>query len=181
MRWLKPWITVVLLLLLGMLAMGPVAFAGLSGRGTVHMGGAIIDSACAIAAGERDQTVDMGTVPVSQIVSQGQGSAIPFSVRLVNCSLERYTSRLPDWQYFQITFDGPTEGNGFGLQGEARGLAIQISDEQGNVAAPGVAMPKSDIHSGNMQLNYFIRLIGDKKTLRTGDYFSTIRFKLDYY
>ncbi|MBH1929646.1 fimbrial protein [Serratia rubidaea] len=181
MRWLKPWITEVLLLLLVMPAMAPVAFAGLSGWGTVHMGGAIIDSACAIAAGERDQTVDIGTVPVSQIISQGQSNAIPFSVRLVNCSLERYASTLPDWQYFQITFDGPAEGNGFGLQGEAKGLAIQISDEQGNVAAPGVAMPKNDIHPGNMQLNYFVKLIGNKQRLRTGDYFSTIRFKLDYY
>ncbi|MCR1000189.1 fimbrial protein [Serratia rubidaea] len=181
MRWLKPWITVVLLLLLVMPAMAPVASAGLSGWGTVHMGGAIIDSACAIAAGERDQTVDIGTVPVSQIISQGQGNAIPFSVRLVNCSLERYASTLPDWQYFRITFDGPAEGNGFGLQGEAKGLAIQISDEQGNVAAPGVAMPKNDIHPGNMQLNYFVKLVGNKQRLRTGDYFSTIRFKLDYY
>nr|WP_065506544.1 fimbrial protein [Serratia inhibens] len=164
-----------------MISLSPVATASLAGWGVVHMGGAIIDSACAIAIGDRDQTINMGTVPISQIVRNGQGEDMPFSVKLVNCVLERHRPHLPDWKYFRVTFDGSIDGKGFGVQGEAEGIVIQITDSYGNIASPGVAMPINEIVPGDMLLNYSFKLIGNNKPLRAGDYFSTIKFKLDYY
>ena len=44
-----------------------------AGWGKVNMHGAIIDTACAIAAGSRDQTIDMDTIPLGQIIQTARG------------------------------------------------------------------------------------------------------------
>jgi len=151
------------------------------GWGRVNMQGAIVDTACAIAVESRDQTIDMEVVPVSDIIRDGQGRNKPFSIELVNCTLERPDSSLPDWRQFQVTFDGDVDGVLFGVQGEASGIALKITDEEGTVATPGVPLRLQDIIPGAMQLNYHIRLVANNHALRAGDYFSAIRFKMDYF
>lgn len=157
------------------------AAEAVQGWGRVNMEGAIVDTACAIAAGSRDQTIDMDTVPVSQIIRDGQGLTRPFTVELINCVLERPNSKLPDWTHFQVTFDGDADGALFGVQGEAKGVALQIVDQRGNIARPGNPLPVGDITPGRMLLNYSMKLVSNQQPLRAGDYFSTVRFKLDYY
>lgn len=59
--------------LLASLAFAPGhATSAAQGWGKVNMHGAIIDTACAIAAGSRDQTIDMDTIPLGQIIRDGQ-------------------------------------------------------------------------------------------------------------
>ncbi|WP_049280651.1 fimbrial protein, partial [Serratia marcescens] len=90
--------------LLASLAFAPgYATSAAQGWGKVNMHGAIIDTACAIAAGSRDQTIDMDTLPLGQIIRDGQGMTKPFSIELVNCILERPENK-PDWKFFQVTF-----------------------------------------------------------------------------
>lgn len=165
------------------LFIGQVALAGekAQGWGRVNMQGAIIDTACAIAAGSRDQTIDMDTVPVGNISRDGQGNTRSFIIELINCTLERPRADLPDWKQFQVTFDGDNEGELFGVNGEAKGVALKITDDQGNVAIPGMPLPFNDITSSSMLLNYSIKLVSNNKPLRAGSYFSAVRFKLDYY
>ncbi|MEE4412055.1 MULTISPECIES: fimbrial protein [unclassified Serratia (in: enterobacteria)] len=165
-----------------MLASGCSQVANASqGWGRVNMEGAIIDTACAIAAGSRDQTIDMDTVPVSQIIRDGQGLTRPFTVELINCVLERPDNKLPDWKHFRVTFDGDADGKLFGVQGEAKGVALQIADSLGNVAIPGGPLPVGDITPGRMLINYSMKLVSNNQPLRAGNYFSTVRFKMDYY
>ncbi|RJF53301.1 type 1 fimbrial protein [Serratia inhibens] len=160
----------------------PVATASTpAGWGRVNMEGAILDTACAIEAGSRDQSIEMSTLPLSQIIRDGQGLTKPFTIRLVNCVLSRATAGLPDWQRFQVTFDGDGRNGLFQVHGEARGVALQITDARGNIALPGKPLPMSDVNPGNMDLNYFLRLVGDQNVLRVGEYYSAVRFKLDYY
>lgn len=117
--------------LLASLAFAPgYATSAAQGWGKVNMHGAIIDTACAIAAGSRDQTIDMDTIPLGQIIRDGQGMTKPFSIELVNCILERPENK-PDWKFFQVTFDGYAEGALFGVQGDARGVALEIKDSSG--------------------------------------------------
>ncbi|WP_447873267.1 fimbrial protein [Serratia fonticola] len=147
--------------------------------GRVNMQGAIIDTACAIAVNSREQTIDMGTVPLADIVRDGQGPRKPFSIILVDCITERFGKE--DWKQFQVTFDGESDGGLFGIHGNASGVALQIIDTNGNIAAPGKAMPLMDVIPGNSQLNYNLRLVSNSQVLKVGDYFSSIRFKLDYF
>ncbi|AGP46494.1 fimbrial protein [Serratia plymuthica] len=151
------------------------------GWGRVNMQGAIIDTACAIAAGSREQIIDMETVPVADIIRDGQGVTKPFSIELINCVLTRPNNKLPDWKHFQVTFDGETDGELFGVRGDAKGIALQIADGQGNIATPGKPLPLGDISLGVMQLNYAMRLVSNSQSLRVGAYSSAVRFKLDYY
>ncbi|MFI8416759.1 fimbrial protein [Serratia sp. NPDC078593] len=179
MNQLKLWVAPLLLLIMSSLS--PFATASIAGWGVVHMGGAIIDSACAIDAGDREQAIDMGNASINQVINKGQGTVIPFSVKLINCVLERHKPNLPDWRYFRVTFDGDADQHGFRIQGQAKGFAIKIMDNVGNVARPGVAMPQSEVSTRSMLLNYSIELIGNNQPIQAGDFFSTVKFKLDYY
>ncbi|MBU5412431.1 fimbrial protein [Serratia ureilytica] len=151
------------------------------GWGRVNMQGSIIDTACAIAAGSREQTIDMDTVPVGDIMRDGQGTTRPFSVELINCELSRLDQKLPDWRHFQVTFDGDADGTLFGISGDAKGVALEITDSRGNKAAPGAPLPLGEITPGAMKLDYTMKLVSNSQALKPGGYTSAVRFKLDYY
>ncbi|MBD8216998.1 type 1 fimbrial protein, partial [Erwinia persicina] len=51
----------------------------------------------------------------------------------------------------------------------------------GNVAAPGMPMAKNEIQPGTMEFNYGLRLMGNNQVMKAGSYYSTVRFKMDYY
>ncbi|MBH1922366.1 fimbrial protein [Serratia surfactantfaciens] len=157
------------------------AAGAVQGWGRVNMQGAIIDTACAIAVESRYQTVDMEVASLADIIRDGQGKIKTFAIELVNCTLERANNPLPDWRQFQVTFDGDAEGDLFGVHGEASGVALQISDAAGNIATPGHPLPRGDIIPGDMRLNYAMKLVANSHALKAGDYFSAIRFKLDYF
>lgn len=157
------------------------SFSAMQGQGRVNMQGAIIDTACAIAIDSRDQVIDMGVVPLADIIRDGQGSRRDFSINLINCVLERPHSNKPDWKQFQVTFDGDAEGDLFGVRGDASGVALRIVDSTGNIATPGSPLPLANIVPGDMQLDYTLRLVTNNHALKSGDYSSAIRFKLDYY
>ena len=152
-----------------------------SGWGRVNMEGAILDTACAIDAGSRDQSIDLSSLPLAQIIRDGQGATRPFSIQLVHCVLSRPLPNLPDWQRFQVTFDGEGRDGLFQVYGDAQGVALQITDAHGNIALPGKPLPPEGIVPGSMHLNYSLRLVGNQQVLRAGEYRSAVRFKLDYY
>ncbi|WP_068794414.1 fimbrial protein [Erwinia tasmaniensis] len=159
----------------------PQALATLSGKGIVNMEGAIMDSACAIAAESRDQTIDMDTVPVGNIVREGYGPAKSFSLKLIHCELDKSHPKSPQWRNFQVMFDGEVDGNLFGINGEAAGIALEIKDTLGNIAKPGEAMPLREIIPGSLKLDYMLRLVSNNKVLKPGPFNSSVRFKMDYY
>ncbi|EKS6735997.1 fimbrial protein [Enterobacter ludwigii] len=152
-----------------------------SGWGVINMQGAIIDTACAIAVESRDQSINMGVAPLSEIVRDGHGKLKPFSIELINCIMKRQDETKNDWRQFQVTFDGDADGKLFGVRGEASGVALQITDKHGNIAVPGQPLPHEDIAPGNMKLDYQLRLVANQHALKAGDFFSVVRFKLDYF
>lgn len=170
--WVACWFTA---------AVSPV-FAANQGQGRVFLQGAIVDVPCAIAVSSRDQAVDLAVLPMGQIMRDGQGPNRPFSIQLVNCSLQQMRPGRSDWAQFQVTFAGDVADNAlFGIAGQAQGVGIQITDAAGNVAQPGVPMPPGALASGNTRLDYNLRLVGAHRILRTGAYRTTVRFKMDYY
>ncbi|MBC3218443.1 fimbrial protein [Serratia fonticola] len=151
------------------------------GRGEVTLNGQIIASACAIGTNSIDQTIKMKTLPISQIMRDGQSGRQNFSITLVNCVLEKPNPALSDWHYFEVTFDGRDDGGYFGIDGSAKGIALKISDESGNVAVPGIPMMKNEINPGEMTFHYYLRLVSNRQVFKAGEYASTVRFKMDYY
>ncbi|XXD09670.1 fimbrial protein [Klebsiella sp. R445] len=158
-----------------------ICSAALAGEGRVSMEGAIVETPCAIDVGGRDQSLSMGTIPLSQLIRDGYGPKKIFSIRLVNCVLTRISPTLPSWQRFMVTFDGDTDRGHFGLTGEARGVALMIHDVTGVRAIPGEALPARSLIPEEMLLRFTLSLVGNQQTLHVGNYRSAIRFRIDYY
>lgn len=155
--------------------------SALQGEGRVNMQGAINDAACAIATESREQLIDMDVTSFSDIARDGQGRNVPFSIMLVNCVLERADKTLPRWKQFQVTFDGHADGELFGINGEASGVALEIIDLEGNVARPGKPLPWMNVPLGDYRLNYVMKIMANRQPLSAGNFYSSVRFKMDYY
>lgn len=152
------------------------------GHGLVEMQGSIIDTPCAIDVADRNQSIDMSVIPVSQIMRDGQGPTRPFTIRLINCVLTPLKPGQPMVSRFSVTFDGATTNdNLFAVSGEGKGVGLQIADANGNFADPGQPLAGGKLQPGNSNLDYTLRLVSNRQTLRAGTYAATIRFKLDYY
>ena len=151
------------------------------GHGRVSLNGSITETPCAIDTRSRDQSVNMGATPTAIIARDGQGATRRFSIRLINCSLTRQGGALPDWRYFRATFDGHDERGLFALTGDARGVALQLADAQGNIARPGVPLPPGQLTAGDQQLDYTLRLVADREVLKAGNLRATLKFRMDYY
>ncbi|MEN5017390.1 fimbrial protein [Erwinia sp. Eh17-17] len=161
--------------------LNPVFASQPLGWGRVKMLGAILETACAIDTESRDQTIDMGFIPTVQIIRAGHSIDQPLTIKLVNCMQAKKSKNTPDGQHYQITFEGRNDTGLFGLNGDAQGVALQIVDGEGNVAIPGLPLPKRNATQNEMPLQYSLRLVSNHKLLLAGEYFSTVKFKMDYY
>lgn len=146
------------------------------GTKRINIQGSIVDSACTIAPGEEEQTVDMAAPPVDDIIIHDQGYSNDFEIKLVNCEQENPERLSLAWQYFQLTFDGDTEGELFGVRGTASGVALQLNDAVGNVIRPG-----EPLRLDGMNQRYSIKLVANDPIFLAGEYFSSVRYKLDYF
>lgn len=147
--------------------------------GLMVMGGNIIESACAIHPDSHQQNLVLNDVSADTMVKHGSGELHPFIIKLFNCSISRTGGK--SWVAFEITFHGEADGNNFALQGDSTGMAIEIRDDRGFIARPGVAMPPHPVPEGEKALKYNIRLVGNSQLMRGGRHFTSLNYKLDYY
>ncbi|MGC0850361.1 fimbrial protein [Pantoea agglomerans] len=157
-------------------------FAAQQGGGAVIIKGEVFYTPCAIDLDSRDQTIDMGVTPLSEIATKGYGPTRTFTVRLINClMLPKPGQSQYDSEYYQITFEPMTGTDRFSIQGDAEGIELAIHDTDGNHAQPGIPFPAKEVTTGSMSLNYALQLVSNGQTLKAGDYQSLIRFRMDYY
>lgn len=149
--------------------------------GQVNMRGEIMDAACTIGVESHDQTVTIEAELLTDIIAGGQGRSKAFSIDLINCVLVHSEIKPSGEKRFYITFDGKLDGEHFGLWGEASGIALQVNDNIGNTVRPGQPLPLVSVSSDNKRLDYDIRLVVNNQVVRSGSYFSAVRFKLDYF
>lgn len=163
------------------IALALPAFASMKDthQGRVSMGGNIIESACAIHPDSHQQTLTLKEASADRFIKLGQGELHPFRIKLLNCSPAKKDG--DKWVAFDITFHGIPDGENFALSGDSQGMAIEIQDDRGFVARPGVAMPMHPVPEGEKSLSYFVRLVGNAKLLRGGSHFASLNYKLDYY
>lgn len=150
------------------------------GHGTVSMKGSIIDTPCAIQTSDTDQVVYLAVDTTGELIHDGIGSTKPFSIHLTSCVLKPQAPHAKKWSGFQVTFDGVADGDLFQVEG-ADGVGIQITDQSGRIARPGVPLPGIPLTTEAQVLEYTLRVVAAPHHLRAGDYRSTIRFKVDYF
>ncbi|MFC0228817.1 fimbrial protein [Serratia aquatilis] len=159
---------------------GSALSAGEFGRGSVSMEGAIFDTPCTIDVGDQNQTVVVDTLTIEELAYKGQGPAQAFAIRLVDCLLPRPDLGQRDRQRFVMMFDGERDREHFGVAGTAQGVALRIQDARGQVAMPGETLPVAFM-PGDPTLHYRVSLVASRMPLRAGEYYSAIRFRMDYY
>lgn len=167
--------------LINLLLCSPLALSTNQWRGEVTVSGRIITSACTIDTENVDQTITIATLPISQIIHDDQSDWRAFNIKLVNCFLERFSSELDKFRYFSVTFYGREDTGMFGVDGSAKGVALQISDSLGNIIMPGVPMVRNEIKPSTMQFSYGLRLIGNNPMMKAGSYSSIVHFQMDYF
>ncbi|AWC93758.1 TPA: type 1 fimbrial protein [Morganella morganii subsp. morganii] len=162
----------------GLLAICLTAYAAEDKQqiGQVWLQGFVLDSSCTINMQDKYQRIEIPQIAATALYQRGYSSAFAFSVRLENCLLSE------DDKNLRITFTGPSDSNGlFAVSGEAEGVGIQLSREDGSVIIPGKVVALPDIpQTKTITLNYRLRLIADRNSLKTGAYRSTVNFNLDY-
>lgn len=160
-----------------------LAFEGqsVSRWGSVNMQGSIIDTTCVISTENRDQTIDLGIIPVSELQRSGEGHSRPFTIEFDNCIFEIRDSQIADWRYFSVTFDGNEKNGLFALMGDVSGVGLKITDLAGNVAMPGRPLPKNKGVTSNLKMHFNSQLVKNSLNINSGDFYSSVRFKLDYF
>lgn len=171
---------VLLFMLMALLSASGNVRASDKGHGTVSMKGSIIDTPCAIQTNDIDQVVYLAVDTTGELIHDGLGSIKPLLIHLTGCVLEPHALHDKKWSGFQVTFDGVADGNLFKVKG-ADGLGIQIADQEGHVATPGVPLPGVPLTTNAQLLEYTMRVVATPHRLRSGGYQSTIRFKVDYF
>lgn len=182
MKGLKKYYT-LLCLIFGYAGMCSYAFSALNsqGHGKVSVLGEIVDTPCTIDTGSKDQTIDMGIIPISALKQFGKSSPVFFNIKLINCRWQNYSDINEKWKSFDITFNGPSKGNYFTVAGEAKGIKLSIYDSLKNNVIPGKSLPLQEISPGDINLGYELYLVRDDRLLESGFYHAVINFKVSYY
>lgn len=147
--------------------------------GKVSIGGQVFASACTLHPDNYEQYLGLSALSTDGMIRNGGSILHPFSISLINCAPKNDNG--DDLSGFFVTFEGQDDGKHFTLQGDSRGLALEIQDERGHVAVPGVPMAPHPITLGEITLNYKLRLVGNADFLRAGSHFALLKYKLDYY
>ncbi|MDD0972843.1 fimbrial protein [Pseudomonas fontis] len=158
----------------------PAAFA--QGRLALH--GIIIDVPCNIQVGDQRQVLEMGNVPIAQIVRDGESVSVPFAIGLRDCHLNDQStqaSMLRAPQQFHMRFDGIEEGGRFALSGSLSGVALKIQDAQGREVSPGVPTEAALLKAGDVDVHYSLSLVGNGKLLKAGEHRTTVGFQVIYF
>ncbi|MFP2504990.1 fimbrial protein [Buttiauxella gaviniae] len=148
-------------------------------KGYVRMGGQVVESACALHPDSHERFITTRSMSTHDIIRNGGSELHPFSIDLINCSPSRESEN--DWSAFRITFEGAADGSYFALHGNSQGLAIEIQDDRGHIAVPGIALASHPMRQGGTRLHYYLRLVGNAELLRVGNHFALIKYKIDYY
>lgn len=156
------------------------ALAENQGGGTIGLSGKIVSTTCVIDTSSRDQTIDVGTMSISQLVRDGRGPLRSFSIKLLNCVL-------PSWSDaaatpFYVTFDGLTEHGLFQVSGQAKGVGLEIISIGGEPILAGQTRRarQSELSMTDNTLHFQLRLVANHEKLHSGPIDAFIRFQLDY-
>ncbi|SNY69805.1 fimbrial protein [Enterobacter sp. CC120223-11] len=150
-------------------------------KGEVSVNGQIQESACNIHLDDIFQSLTFDNVKVSHIVNDDEDKAKDFTIRLINCSVDRSTDTL--WDSVHISFDGIPDrqnGNLFLMSGEGSGVAVQIKDTNGQQISPGNRVNIAKVENGQTGLYFKIKLVSNGTQLLLGNLSTTIKFTIEY-
>ncbi|TLG91680.1 hypothetical protein FEM54_12070 [Pseudomonas edaphica] len=160
-------------------AIEPLANSALEGR--VQLAGSIVDSACTIRVGNDSQAVDFKPTVLNGLVHGNTSPQQPLNIYISDCVNSNSRSNTTPSQRFKLTFEGQGEGKHFTLQGAAKGVALQIKDEQGTLVSPGMLLEHGSLSADTLMLNYSLTLVGSGQALEAGNFHATIKLSIQHF
>lgn len=147
-------------------------------HGKVDLSGEIVESACTIDTDSIDQTIDMGIIPISNMMKFGESESKEFSINLVDCRWGEDTKN--NYQGFDIKFSGQSNEQYFLVTGEAEGVELRLNDYLGKQIFPGQKVLFEGETSESIVNKYSFKLIANGETLKPGLFFSLINYTISY-
>lgn len=153
---------------------------------TVHGGqtrfyGKVVNAACTVEVGSRDQIVNMGVIRNSFFNNIGSWSgSVRFNIDLIDCSNNVS-------QYVTVFFRGLSDGKDpqvfkvRGGEGGARGIGIGIFDTEDNLFLPNT-MPEwgMPINNGDTELKFVAKYRATDRVVTPGEASAEVWFSLYY-
>ncbi|ECJ3906560.1 type 1 fimbrial protein [Salmonella enterica subsp. enterica] len=171
-------------LLMGLILGCGCAKAGLRLYGQATMRGEVVASACSIALADRFQSVPMGELSLRDLQSGYGRTTRDFVIHLDNCMASGHREMVQDVDpAIRVRFDGlqGTRPDLFRVQGDVRGVALQLQDARQEIVYPGEYLPVLYQKAYNQQvLRYRVSLVPDGNALAGGDYSAALRFSINY-
>ncbi|EJJ1300013.1 hypothetical protein NIO33_004071 [Salmonella enterica] len=126
------------------------------------------------------QEINLGDLPVRYFKNDFTGAVQKFSLRLRN-----YDLKLPNGSEYKasnmrVTFEGNQDDSldNFLLEGRGQGFNLQILDSRGYLAHAGDNMPAFLLNDTEQIFEYRLRLVRNGQSLKAGDYYTLLRFKM---
>ncbi|MDH0731321.1 hypothetical protein N5F23_13020 [Pseudomonas sichuanensis] len=150
-------------------------------KGRVQLIGSIVDSACTIRMGNDIQAISFNPLALNNLINGNTSVQQPLNIYISDCITSATPQDIAPSQRFRLTFEGQPEGKNFAIQGAAKGIALRIEDEHGNLISPGVSIEHNTGTADSFLLNYSLTLVGSGHALETGDYHATIKLSIQHF
>lgn len=155
-------------------------------KGRATLSGEVLASPCSIALNDRFQTVRMGEMALRDF-RYGRGrSTQDFVIHLDNCGTSRGSGQQGEKTSnpgIRVRFEGVRGEQPwfFTPTGTAKGVAVVLRDERRELIYPGEYLPAVYPKAYNQQvLKYRLEIVPNGKTMVPGDYYTSLRFNIDY-
>lgn len=153
-------------------------------HGRANFKGEVLSPTCSIAMESAYQVIDLGVLPVRELQNASFGPEKIFHIKLRNCELSNKPLRGDTYynRQLRLSFAG-LEGekpNQFAMVGLAKGIDLQIIDAKGTVANANEKMPPTLLFGNEQNLKYSLRIVKNNQSLKVGNYYAAIKFKVNY-
>lgn len=143
----------------------------------VDFSGTLVADPCQVDVDSEDQIVDFGAIPSKTFISHLQSAPETFHILLRDCDLALGNK-------VSVTFYGnrdTAESSLFAVTGEARGIALAITDSDGMPVTPDGAQTWRPLAEGDVQLTWQARVQSTAGSAVTeGEFQSVVTFSLQY-
>lgn len=150
-------------------------------RGRVNMSGSIVEAGCAMQVGNEGQTITFQPAALHGLVRGDASFKQPLNILLSGCGALNARGNGSSSRALKLTFEGEGNGQYFGIQGAAQGVALQIKNAGGKLITPGMILDTSALSADAVALNYFLELVGTGNSLRAGNYHATIKLSIQHF
>lgn len=151
------------------------------GYAQLTFSGVLSHAPCKLDITSGHQRVDFQSIPVKNFYNYATTGRRTITIRVLNCTF-KHSQRL------DVHFYGKEDGDQPGLlavTGTARGFAIMLTNEQGQLLRINQDKVSTVLQQGNNEIRIFASLKGaseavKNKAIRMGNFHSTASFTLQY-